>query len=161
MTPQQFEQLILTHRRPLELFAAQWTTTPEDCVQDAFLKLFRNPVDVANHRAWLFRAVRNLAIDSGRSETSRKQREQSVGQNRKLFAESNDNSLDLNELQSALEHLPDDQREVIVARTWGKLTFEEISEAFGIATSTAHRRYETGILQLQKHFEIPTRTSHE
>ena len=37
--------------------------TAEDLVQEAFLKLHAHWEDVANPRAWLFRAVRNLALN--------------------------------------------------------------------------------------------------
>ena len=158
MTPQQLEQLISTHQRSLELFASQWTSSPEDCVQEAFLRLHRNEEPVANHAAWLFRVVRNLAIDQGRSDSSRSKRERAVGEQRALFSDDIDHAIDGHELQIAIEQLPSDQREIIVARIWGKLTLEEISDSFGIATSTAHRRYEQGILKLQAYFDIPCPT---
>jgi RNA polymerase sigma-70 factor (ECF subfamily) len=154
MTPQQLEQLILTHQRSLELFASQWTTSPEDCVQEAFLRLHRQKKHIANEAAWLFRVVRNLAIDQGRSDASRSNREQFVGRQRSLFASSNSQLIATDELEHAIRQLPDSEREVIVARVWGKLTLNEISESFGIAISTAHRRYNQGILSLQSHFEI-------
>lgn len=153
MNSKQLEQLILANHRSLELFAAQWTVAPEDCVQEAFLKLHRTSELIENPRAWLFRVVRNLAIDAGRSESSRKNREQLIGQSRPWFTEKQESPFDSAEIQSALQQLPADQREIIVARIWGKLTLEEIGDAFEIATSTVHRRYELGIKQLQKQFK--------
>lgn len=149
MTPQQLEILVSAHRRPLELFAAQWTLAPEDCVQEAFLKLFANELPITNCRAWLYRVVRNLAIDSGRSESSRKRREELAGKNRNLFETKNSNSLNPFEVERALQQLTDEQREVIVTKLWGQLTFDEIGEALEIATSTAHRRYQLGLTQLR------------
>ncbi len=154
MKPQQLEQLVSTHQRSLELFASQWTRSPEDCVQEAFLRLHRNDQPVTNHAAWLFRVVRNLAIDQGRSDSSRSNRERIAGQQRSLFSVTQNHPIDGDELQKAINELSDDQREIIVARLWGKLTLHEIADAFEIAVSTAHRRYETGIKQLQKHFEV-------
>ena len=158
MKAKQLEQLISAHQRSLELFASQWTTSPEDCVQEAFLRLHRNDTTVTNHAAWLFRVVRNLAIDQGRSDSSRTNRERIVGEQRPLFSTNESNLIDGDDLQRAINQLPDEQREIIVARLWGKLTLQEISEAFGIAVSTAHRRYETGIRHLQDHFEVPCQT---
>lgn len=155
MTPELLEQLISKHQRSLELFASQWTSAPEDCVQEAFLRLHRSDQNIANHRAWLFRVVRNLAIDQRRSEASRTQREQFVGRQRPMFSHDVQQSVDGQELRLALEALDDGQREIVVARIWGKLTLEEISESFGIAVSTVHRRYTTGIQKLQQHFEVP------
>ncbi len=47
--------------------------TAEDLVQEAFVRLHAHWEDVANPRAWLFRAVRNLALNhirDHRRETS-------------------------------------------------------------------------------------------
>ena len=53
----------------------------------------------------------------------------------------------------ALEDLPTEQREVIVARLWGGLSFDEIAEINGTAASTAHRRYQQGIAALREKLE--------
>jgi len=158
MNSKLLEKLILANHRSLELFAAQWTAVPEDCVQEAFLKLHRTTESIDNPRAWLFRVVRNLAIDAGRSEASRKRREQLVGQSKSWFVEQQESPFDISEIQSALQKLPAEQREIIVARIWGKLTLKEIASAFQIATSTVHRRYELGIKQLQNQFSQTSTT---
>ena len=38
---------------------------------------------------------------------------------------------------AALQQLPEDQREVIVARLWGGLSFEQIAEVAGCSASTS------------------------
>ena len=53
----------------------------------------------------------------------------------------------------ALEELPEEQREVIIARLWGGLSFEEIGKINGTVTSTAHRRYQQGIAALREKLE--------
>ena len=45
------------HSAALELFAVQWTETPEDCVQEAVLELTRQPVPPQNVAAWLYHVV--------------------------------------------------------------------------------------------------------
>ena len=63
------------------------------------------------------------------------------------------------ELAAAIASLPDELREVVVARTWGGLNFEQIAELAGCSTSTAHRRYEAGLVALrQKGCELPCHT---
>jgi RNA polymerase sigma-70 factor (ECF subfamily) len=158
MTSPEFEQLILPNHRVLELFASQWTLTPQDCVQEAFLKLFASAPTIQQPRPWLFRVVRNLAIDAGRSEKSRKQREATYDTIRPHFESKSELPISTTELQAALAELPDEQREVIIARIWGELNLNEIATAFGIAISTAHRRYQLGIQKLQTHFELPCPT---
>lgn len=50
----------------LGLLARARCDTPEDCVQEAFLKLAQQPTLPPNPRAWLVQVVRNLAINSAR-----------------------------------------------------------------------------------------------
>jgi RNA polymerase sigma-70 factor (ECF subfamily) len=54
------------------------------------------------------------------------------------------------ELAAAIEMLIPDHREVLVARVWGGLGFEEIAELIGAATSSAHRRYEAALANLRQ-----------
>src|SRR6516164_7818745 len=75
MSPHDFARLLDTHGGPLVLYARQWCAVPEDVVQDAFLKLLalrQPPRDVV---PWLYRVVRNRAIDSQRVARRRQQRE--------------------------------------------------------------------------------------
>jgi RNA polymerase sigma-70 factor (ECF subfamily) len=51
---------------------------------------------------------------------------------------------------AALQGLPLDQREVIVARLWGGLSFEEIAVVADCSTSTAFRRFNAGIDALRE-----------
>ena len=51
---------------------------------------------------------------------------------------------------AALQGLPLEQREVIVARLWGGLSFEQLGELAGCSASTAFRRYEAGIEALRQ-----------
>jgi RNA polymerase sigma-70 factor (ECF subfamily) len=57
-----------------------------------------------------------------------------------------------------LQRLPDEQREVIVARLWGGLSFEQIAEAAGCSASTAFRRYSAGIDALRRELDEPCPT---
>ncbi len=54
LTPELLQRLLDEHGAALELFASQWTEAPEDCVQEAFLKLVgqRKPPDRVV--PWLF-----------------------------------------------------------------------------------------------------------
>ena len=52
--------------------------TPEDVVQEAFLLLVRQAVAPENPTGWLYRVVRNRAINAGRSQGRRARREAAV-----------------------------------------------------------------------------------
>jgi RNA polymerase sigma factor (sigma-70 family) len=149
MTPRALADLIAERASALVLFARQWCDTPEDVVQEAFCKLMGIPPP-NDPVAWLFRAVRNAAVDAGRSARSRVNRERSAARPVRWFAESQIDDLDAESAVTALESLPDGCREVIVARLWGGLTLEQIAEASGCSVSTAHRRYEAGIAALRE-----------
>ena len=69
LDPNLLEELMRKHGAALELFAGQWTTMPEDCVQEAFLQLVREPKTPDRPLAWLYRVVRNRAISWRRSAT--------------------------------------------------------------------------------------------
>ena len=119
-------------------------------MQDAFLKLVAvrpPPRDVV---AWLYRVVRNGALDAGKMARRRVQREQAVARPERWFLEPALSGLDADAAVAALKHLPGEQREVIVARLWGGLSFEQIGESVGCSASTAFRRYSAGIETLRK-----------
>ena len=56
-------------------------------------------------------------------------------------------------LRAALEALPPEQREVIVAHLWGGLTFEQVGVLAGCSTSMAYRRYTAGVETLRARWE--------
>ena len=44
-------------------------------------------------------------------------------------------------LAEAVNHLPADQREVVIMKIWNELTFQEIGTVLGISQNTAASRY--------------------
>ena len=159
MEPEELEIVVREFQSPLELFAQQWTEHAQDVVQTAFLKLYRNDSFVENKKSWLFRTVRNLSIDAHRSESRRKHRERVVGQNRIQVRLDEESPFDGNEVLRELEGLDLNQREIVIAKIWGGLNFEEIAQLFQIAVSTAHRRYHQAILKLQQRLESECHSS--
>ena len=78
MDPTVLGQLLDEHGAALELYARQWCATPEDVVQEAFLKLVTQTRMPRNIVPWLFRVVRNCALSAARAERRRRQRELQV-----------------------------------------------------------------------------------
>jgi RNA polymerase sigma-70 factor (ECF subfamily) len=70
-----------------------------------------------------------------------------------VWFETTDDRVDGQEATKLLAELPLEQREVIVARIWGGLTFEEIAELVNCSLPTAHRRYQTGLIGLRERLE--------
>lgn len=149
MTPRQLADLVAAHAPALALYARTWCASPDDAVQEAFCKLATQRTPPADPAAWLFRAARNAAIDLGRSDRRRQRREEAAARPDRWFAEPEIDGLDAAAAVAALEALPADQREVIVARLWGGLTLEQAAAAAGCAVSTAFRRYEAGVVALR------------
>lgn len=157
MTPRHLAELIDRHGPALVLYARQWCAGPEDVVQDAFLKLveLRRPPD--DPAAWLFTAVRNRALDAAKGDRRRQRREAAAGAVR-WFVEPDIDGLDAEQAVVALERLPAEIRETIVARLWGGLTFEQIAAVSGCSASSAFRRYEAGIAALRESLGVPCPT---
>jgi DNA-directed RNA polymerase specialized sigma24 family protein len=85
MTSLEFARLMDTHGPPLILYARQWCVAPEDVVQDAFLKLVGLGEPPREAVAWLYRVVRNGAIDA--SAVDRKARRWHVRSDARIWAE--------------------------------------------------------------------------
>src|SRR5262245_66585338 len=77
MGPEQFAELVDRYGAALVLYARQWCDCPEDVVQTALLKLVRLRTPPDNLIPWLYRVVRNGAIDASRAARRRKKYETS------------------------------------------------------------------------------------
>jgi RNA polymerase sigma factor (sigma-70 family) len=157
MGPETLSRLIDEHGGPLVLYAAQWCAAPDDVVQEAFLALMGASPD--NPVGWLYRAVRNGAINAARSADRRRRRETATARSREAFFQpSPDDRLDAAEAERALRELPLAEREVIVARLWGGLKFEEIAALTGSSVSGVHRAYHRGLTALRERLGVPCPT---
>ncbi len=134
----------------LVLYARQWCETPEDVVQDAFLLLVRQVPAPANPFGWLYRVVRNRAINALRLSDRQARRDAAAGADRSWFEPAEGGRLDADAATEALRGLPPDQREAIVARLWGGLSFDEIARAAGAPLSRAYRSYQQGLAALRE-----------
>jgi RNA polymerase sigma factor (sigma-70 family) len=138
----------------LVLHARQWCDTPEDVVHDVFLHLMFHAEAPVNPVGWLYAAVRNKAMNAARAGRRRARHEATAAEKQvPWFISTAGDRLDAAEAAEALADLPVEQREVIVARLWGGLSFEEIAKVTGTVASTAHRRYRQGIAALREKLE--------
>jgi RNA polymerase sigma-70 factor (ECF subfamily) len=86
-----------------------------------------------------------------RSTERRLRRETAVAHRGEPWFEAADESrLDAATATRALQRLPLAEREVVVARIWGGLSFEEIAGLTDASTSTVHRRYQAGLAALRE-----------
>ncbi len=156
MEPELLARLVDEHAGALLLYARQWCAAPEDVVQEAFIRLASQPKLPDNLKGWLYRVVRNGAISSGRSERRRQRHENTAAAARPAwFLPSEGAGIDAEAAAAALEQLPAEEREPLVAHLWGGLTFEQIGELTGVSSSTAHRRYLQGLQRLRERLRVP------
>lgn len=164
------EALYKEHRQGLFTLALAITRSEdraEDAVHEAFVRLFRREGRGMNDpAAYAYSAVRNAAIDQVRRDSRRRDKQGSifdVGESSGIeprqgngLAGPAESALDAERqqaVQEALERLSDAQREVIVMKIYGQLTFEQIGEALGEGLSTVASRYRRGLARLGDHLQ--------
>ncbi len=142
----------------LLLFARGWANCrhdAEDLVQEAILRLWHYQADKGAAPPDLplaFSTIRFCGLNHYRSESRRRKREESV-----IFLNDFqdvwlDPVLEDDEeaafLREAVQNLSPKLREVVVMKTWGGLTFAQISETLAISPNTAASRYRYALEQL-------------
>jgi RNA polymerase sigma-70 factor, ECF subfamily len=127
----------------------------EDAVQEVFLRLVRLPTRPENLKAWLLLAVRRAALDWAKGIRRRAARERLVP----MFEATTETgrSLVAAEAAMALGALPQEEREIVTMRIWNDATLEQIGQVMGIAVSTVHHRYKSGLEKLRARLELPCR----
>lgn len=156
MDTQTLTSLIDQHAAVLVLYARQWCDVPEDVVQEAFVRLMQQSRPPQHPVAWLYRVVRNEALVQARSARRRQSREAKAARPDLAWFHPSVEADGLEPLAVAetLASLPLDEREVIVARLWGNLTFDEIAQLTGLSKATAFRRYEAGLARLRERLGV-------
>jgi len=154
-------RLVLPRQPALTLYARQWldAASAEDAVQEALTALLTQRMTPNDPIAWMFRAVRNAAIDAARSTSRRKRREQAVATDRSEWFESRpDSAIDAETAEHALRGLSAEHRQIVVLRIWGELNFTQIAEIVSLGVSTVHERYSTALKQMRIALENPCKT---
>jgi RNA polymerase sigma factor (sigma-70 family) len=148
---EQLRQLLDAHGAALMLYARQWCRAPDDALQEALIELLRqNPVP-DNRVAWLYKTVRRRAMNLARGEDRRTKYHRRASQQRESWFLPADDTLDEPiDLEPFLAELPQLEREIVVARIWGALSFGQIAELVDRSTSSVHRRYQRALTELGK-----------
>jgi len=140
----------------LELYARQWCGNPEDALQEALIELARQSAPPRDLLPWLYRVVRNKAASAARAARRRQRHESSAAEARSAwFLPAGADGLDAQTAAAALESLPLEQREVVVAHVWGQLSFVQIGSLIGTSDSTANRRYLAALTALRQRLNVP------
>lgn len=128
----------------------------EEVAQDAFLVLWRRPgafdPDRGSLKTFLAMMARNKAIDLVRKEESVRRRADSLMNEMESdpqtsrFDEMVEGRVEMNH---ALTHLSDVQREAITLAYYGGRTYREVASELGIAEGTAKTRLRDGLMKLR------------
>lgn len=148
--PERLAALVDRHAGALTLYARQLCASAEDVVQEALVELCAQATWPAEPVGWLYGTVRNKARAASRAAARRRQHEDRAARHAPAwFVGGSSDSLDRQTVRDALATLEEADREVIVARLWGGLSFEAVGQLIGTSDSTAHRRYVAALGQLR------------
>lgn len=153
----------------LLLFARQWMADladAEDVVQTAFVKFWKHQPDARReHWPLLYSAVRTTALDTLRGAERRGKREADpavdvLREDGAYFDAGVEQREEAALVAAALQHLSTEQREVVVLRIWGELTFAEIAATLGESINTVASRHRYALEALRRHLQ-PRVQGHE
>jgi RNA polymerase sigma factor (sigma-70 family) len=143
----------------------------EDILQDVFYELIEayrlmKPIEQAG--AWMFRVARNRIVDR-----FRRKKPEALGDENILSGDSDDSltledllpspdagpeaayarSILMEELDAAIDELPEDQREVFIAHEYDGTSFKEISAETGVSVNTLLSRKHHAVVYLRRRLQ--------
>jgi RNA polymerase sigma factor (sigma-70 family) len=138
-----FEEIVRRYGKPLTRYAAAIVgSRGEDVTQDAFSKallaLRRNDTEI-ELRPWLFRIVRNTALNDLRDSPPMPELLAEAIAGGESPAETLERREELTDLMHRLRSLPEAQRAAIVMREMEGLSHEEIATALGVSGGAARQ----------------------
>jgi RNA polymerase sigma factor (sigma-70 family) len=153
-------QTVIGHSAAMALYARQWldgadSASADDVVQEALTALLAQSSPPRDPVAWMFRAVRNAAIDHARANSRRRRRERVIAEARREWFESSrdDSAIDARAAEVALAGLSQRDREIVVLRIWGDMSLMQIAQIVQLSISTVHGRYTAALAQMRAALE--------
>ena len=136
----------------------------EDIFQDTFIKVIRSLIDGKykdNGRfvSWVIRIAHNLVIDHFRKEKqintlSNDDYESDIFNSKKLSDQNIEdvmiNEQITNDVRLLIDELPEEQKQVILLRHYGGMSFKEIAEQTDVSINTALGRMRYALINLRK-----------
>jgi RNA polymerase sigma-70 factor (ECF subfamily) len=160
------EELIKRHKR--SIFSAIYLLVrdrplAEDIFQETFIKIintlrFGNYNEEGKFAGWAVRVGRNLTIDYLRKIKRDVTITDSEGNgifDYLVFAEESKEEKIMkmqseSEIKNLIKRLPEEQREVLIMRHWGDMSFKEIADKTGVSINTALGRMRYALNNLRK-----------
>jgi RNA polymerase sigma factor (sigma-70 family) len=142
-------------------------TLAEDIFQDTFIKVIKSLKegkykDNGKFVSWVIRIAHNLTIDHFRKEKqintyANEDYEADIFNSKKLAERTVEDIMVENqiikEVRLLIDELPEDQKQVILLRHYGGLSFKEIAEQTDVSINTALGRMRYALINLRKLIE--------
>ena len=149
------EQLWRRHADRLLLYATTVVSdrsTAEDVLQNVFVRLMASPPeDIDSESGYLFRAVRNEALNSLRSRRLAARAFSplfdDVAEDPRASAEVRERG---RQVEQVLLRLDPEEREAVVLKIWGDLSMPEAAAVAGVTEKTFEHRYYRGLAALKE-----------
>ena len=138
----------------------------DDLVQETLLKAWAARLRFqagTNMRAWTFIILRNLYLSQMRRARFKGEWDDLVADRLLAAPASQDRHVDLTDMQRALLHLPQPQREALILVGAGGFAYEEAAEICGVAVGTIKSRVARGRVALETILtegRLPSRRDH-
>ena len=139
----------------------------DDLVQETLLKAWaaRKRFQAGtNMRAWTFIILRNLFLGQMRRARFKGEWDELTASKLLAMPASQDRHIELGDMQRALLHLPQPQREALILVGAGGFAYEEAAEICGCAVGTIKSRVARGRVALESLLnegKLPSRRSHQ
>lgn len=138
----------------------------DDLVQETLMKAWAARARFqagTNMRAWTFIILRNLYLSQMRRSRFRGEWDDLVADRILAAPAGQDKQVELGDMQRALMHLPQPQREALILIGAGGFAYEEAAEICGVAVGTIKSRVARGRVALEAlltNGTLPSRRSH-
>jgi RNA polymerase sigma factor (sigma-70 family) len=163
---QSLKELITRHQRKIHTsiyLLVKDRDLAEDIFQDTFIKVI-NTLRSGNYNeegkflSWVMRIGHNLVIDHFRRQQKmplvHDTEDYSIFDFIPLADENVEDKIISGQIQDTvrrmIEELPDDQREVVIMRHYGNMSFKEIAEATNVSINTSLGRMRYALINLRK-----------
>jgi RNA polymerase sigma-70 factor (ECF subfamily) len=155
LSDEEFRQqlgLVIPHLRAFGRSLSGNRDTADDLVQETLLKAWaaRKRFQAGtNMRAWTFIILRNLYLSQMRRARFKGEWDDLAADRLLAAPASQDRHVELADMQRALMHLPQPQREALILVGAGGFAYEEAAEICGVAVGTIKSRVARGRVALE------------
>lgn len=160
----ELEQAYVKHKQSLLAIALNVTGCQglaEDAIQIAIEKLIRLKGSVEDLDSYLFRSVRNAAIDLVRKRSRESRKMESFFADNDGIKQAADSPFQQSvhaeqdvELRQSIEQLPESEKEIILLKVYSGFTFEQIASITQSNSNTVSTRYRRTLEKLRRQLKV-------